>query len=133
MWQAGYGQLESHGGRRIEAFLLWRKAWAAGREPEAADITVILGTGLQEVGGSLREWAELPGAAMEGLRLAQKPPGHLKESQALQDQGASSHGSKDSKKVYRVWEVISLLSSLLKSWDGGWEPWVLSSDEHHDL
>lgn len=47
LWQAGDGQLESNGGRRIEAFfLLWRKAWAAGREPEAADITIILGSGL---------------------------------------------------------------------------------------
>lgn len=61
------------GGRRIEAFLLWRKAWAAGREPEAADITIILGTSLREVGGSLRECAELPGEGAEGLCLALEP------------------------------------------------------------
>jgi hypothetical protein len=54
LWQAGDGQLESTRGRRIEAFLLRRKAWVAGREPEAADITIILGSSLEEVGGSLR-------------------------------------------------------------------------------
>lgn len=69
--------LKGDGGRRIEAFLLWRKAWAAGREPEAADITIILGTSLWEVGGSLRECAELPGEGTEGLCLAQR---HWKEA-----------------------------------------------------
>lgn len=71
--------LKGNGGRRIEAFLLWRKAWAAGREPETTDITIILGTGLWEVGGSLREWAELPGEGMEGLSLAQEQQAHLRE------------------------------------------------------
>lgn len=47
--------LKGDGGRRIEAFLLWRKAWAAGKEPETTDITIILGTGLSEVGGRPRE------------------------------------------------------------------------------
>lgn len=47
--------MKGNGGRRIEAFLLWRKAWAAGKEPETTDITIILGTGLLEVGGRPRE------------------------------------------------------------------------------
>lgn len=109
---------------------MWRKAWAAGREPETTDITIILGTGLREVDGSLREWAELPGEEMEGLSLAQEQQGHLKEADGpLKDQGIGSHESKDRRKVCRIWEIICLLSSLI---------WVLEQkmggeDEHGHL
>lgn len=96
----GTHDLKGNGGRRIEAFLLWRKAWAAGKEPETTDITIILGTGLYEVGGSLREWTDLPGEGMEGLSGAQEQQGHLKEAHgSLHDQQTGNPESKDRRKL----------------------------------
>ena len=42
----GTDNLKGQEGRRIKAFLLPRKVWAAGRKPETTDITVRFGTGL---------------------------------------------------------------------------------------
>lgn len=61
--------MKGDGGRRIEVFLLWRKAWVVGRELEIIDIIIIFGTGFREVDGSFREWVELFGEEMEGLSL----------------------------------------------------------------
>ena len=65
------------------------------------------------MGGSLREWAELPGEGMEGLGLAQEQQGCWREAHGLSYfQETDSHESKDRRKVCRIWEIIYPLQSL---------------------
>lgn len=82
------------------------------------------------MGGSLREWAELPGEGMAGLSLAQEEQEHLKEAHGpSQKQKIDSQETKDRRKLCRIWEIIYPLSSLV---------WVLElnverEDEHDHL
>lgn len=102
--------------------MLWRKAWAAGREPEAADITIILGS------GPLRSGREPQGSGHsylvkgpEGLHLIQQQrQGH---SQGSLDRGPAVRDQRCEERVWKLWEALSPFRSssdvLGERWESG--------------